>query len=119
MIDERAPLAMVKTPLRNRRKKALTLRIEPWGEEYTVAPGATVQILARGPAGDELDIRWGDDRVTVYGWPGSIVSVLRKGKDVSDASDARAARERTTAPFLPEGMRMSEWMAAMSEMAAA
>src|SRR5687767_4142066 len=116
MIDERPPLAMVKTPLRNRRKKALTLRIEPWGEEYTVEPGATVQILARGPEGDELDIQWAGDRVTVYGWPGSIVSVLRKGKD---ASAGAGARERTTAPFLPEGMRMSEWMAAMSEMAAA
>jgi hypothetical protein len=94
----------------------VTLRLEPWGEEYTVPPGATVQVVARGPAGDALDIQWADDRVTVYGWPGSIVAVRRKGVDVSaGSSDARDGRdERRTAPFLPEGMRMSEWMAAMA-----
>jgi hypothetical protein len=113
MIDERPPLSLVKTPIRNRRRKAITLRIEPWGEEYAVAPGATVQVVARGPAGDELDIRWEGDRVTVYGWPGSVVAVLRKGVDMGAEPSGRRP-ERTTAPFLPAGMRMSEWMSAMA-----
>jgi hypothetical protein len=48
--------------------------------------------------------------VTVYGWPGSVVSVLRRGAPVG-------RDERKTAPFLPDGMRMSEWLSAMSDVA--
>ena len=90
----------------------MTLRLEPWGEEYTVPPGATVQVVARGPLGDSIEIEWGSGQVTVYGWPGSVVSVERRGKDLG-APPGEKRRERRTAPFLPEGMRMNEWVAAM------
>lgn len=108
---ERAPLSTVKTALRNRRKSSVRLRLEPWGEEYTLGPGQTVQVLARGPEGDTLDIEWGSDVVTVYGWPGSVVSVRRRGVDVAPLE---ARRERQTAPFLPEGMRVRDWLAEMA-----
>jgi hypothetical protein len=111
--SERAPLCVVKTPVRNRRKSAVMLRIEPWGEAYELPPGATVQVLARGPEGDTIDIEWRSDAVTVYGWPGSTVSVLRKGVDVG-APPGETKRERLTAPYLPEGMRVREWLAAMA-----
>lgn len=112
MSDDRAPHSIIKTPLRNRRSRPVTLRLEPWGEELTIAPNATVQLVAKGPAGDELDIRWEGDTVTVYAWPGSVVQVLRRGAPVGTARG-----ERRTAPFLPEGMRMSEWLAEMSAVA--
>ena len=108
--DDRAPCSITKTPLRNRRSRSITLRLEPWGEELTIAPNTTIQLVAKGPAGDELDIRWEGDTVTVYGWPGSVVSVLRRGAPVGRG-------ERKTAPFLPDGMRMSEWMAALADVA--
>jgi hypothetical protein len=110
---DRAPLSTVKVPLRNRRKAPVRLRLEPWGEEYTMAPGATVQVVARGPEGDSIEIAWGKGDVTVYGWPGSVVSVLRKGVDLG-AAPGEQRRERRTAPYLPEGMRMNEWIAAMA-----
>ena len=113
---ERAPLSVVKTPLRNRRKAPVRLRIEPWGEEYTLPAGKTVQVLARGPAGDTIDIEWCADQVTVYAWPGSVVSVLRNGVDMG-AAPGQKRRERLTAPFLPDGMRLREWMAEMDAIA--
>jgi hypothetical protein len=110
---ERAPLSVVKTPVRNRRKSPVRLRLEPWGEEYTLPAGKTVQVLARGPEGDTLDIEWGSDAVTVYGWPGSVVAVLRNGIDIG-AAPGETRFERLTAPFLPEGMRVREWIAEMT-----
>lgn len=114
--DDRPPLSITKTSLRNRRKGPVTLRLEPWGEAYSFPAGATFQVVARGPEGDSLEIAWGPDGVTVYGWPGSIVSVLRKGVDVG-APPGQTTRQRLTAPYLPEGMRVSEWLAAMSDLA--
>lgn len=115
---ERAPLLAMKTPLRNRRKRPVELRLEPWGERYTMPAGATFQIVARGPEGDSLEIEWGQDAVTVYGWPGSVVSVLRKGIDVG-AGEGEARSPRETAPFLPPGMRVKEWLSEMQALSGA
>lgn len=108
MQTERMPLSTVKTSIRNRRKRAVKLRLEPWGEEYVVAPGATVQVVARGPSGDTLDVQWEKDSVTVFGWPGSVVHLLRRGVEL-----LASPSERRTAPFLPAGYRMPEWVSDM------
>lgn len=112
MQDDRAPLSTVKTSIRNRRKRALKLRLEPWGEEYAVPPGASVQVLARGPSGDTMDVQWKPDAVTVFAWPGSVLRVTKRGVDLGAAPGQKYA-DRKTAPFLPEGYRMNEWVAAM------
>lgn len=112
MHDERVPLSTVKTSIRNRRKKPVTLRLEPWGEEYAFPPGTSVQVLGRGPVGDMLDVKWGGDAVTVFGWPGSVLQVMKRGVDLG-AKPGQKEKERLTAPFLPDGYRMQEWVGAM------
>src|SRR5688572_28180344 len=101
--DNRQPLSIVAMPLRNRRKRDITLRLEPWGESHVMPAGSTFQVVARGPAGDTLEVKWDVDSVTVFGWPGSVVAVRHRRGLVG-------SRERLTAPRLPEGMRVSEWI---------
>jgi hypothetical protein len=80
----------------NTRSIALTFILEPWGEEYTIAPEATFEIVARGPEGDSLEVEYADDHVTLYGWPGSVVSLFHEGTELGTGSS-----ERTPIPFAP------------------
>lgn len=109
--DDRPAYSVVKTAIRNRRRRPMKIALEPWGEEYDIPAGATVQVLARGPEGDSLEIWRDDERVTVYAWPGATVVVTRNGIDIAKAVRA-ATSSRQTAPFLPRGMRMREWVEA-------
>ena len=80
----------------NSRSMAITFFLEPWGEQYRLAPEETFEIVARGPEGDSLEVEFADDQIIVYGWPGSVVTLFRKGMELG-AGDA----ERTSAPATP------------------
>jgi hypothetical protein len=110
MIDTRPPFRTETVPIRNRRRRATTLRLEPWGHAYRLGPGETVHVHARGPDGDALEIERTDDAIVVYAWPGSIVAVHRRGREIGSPS----GDERLTAPWLPRGMRTREWIVAMT-----
>jgi len=77
----------------NSRSMALTFSLEPWGEQYTLAPEETFEIVARGPEEDSLEVEFADDQIIVYGWPGSVVALLHKGTELG-VGDA----ERTSMP---------------------
>jgi hypothetical protein len=63
----------------NTGKKPLTVVLEPWGTRHEVAPGERVRIVARGPGGrGGLQVNRGAEKVVVYGWSGSQVTVVRE-----------------------------------------
>jgi len=62
--------------VRNSRASELMLRLEPWGEVYTMPPASVFEVRARGPSGDSLELEYGDAEVTVCGWTGSVVSIF-------------------------------------------
>jgi hypothetical protein len=105
-LPERAPLFEQKIAFRNRRKAAVSVRLEPWGDSFTLAAGETVQLVARGPEGGELEIVHGRSETVVYAWPGAVVIALRRGFALGGA--------RETAPRLPPGMSTREWVDEMS-----
>jgi len=74
----------------------LTFYLEPWGEVYMMPPDATFEVVARGPQGDCLEIELADDRVTVYGWPGSKATLFDGG-----AEAGAGLRDRAPAPPTP------------------
>ena len=55
------------------------MHLEPWGEQYRMAPGVTLKIEAKGPDGDILEVEYGDGTITVYGWSGSVVAISGTG----------------------------------------
>ncbi len=104
--DARGSFLVDKVPVRNRRNRPVLFRVEPWGEEYELPPGATFNVTGRGPEGDGIEVAWGDDAVTVYAWPGASLRVVHRGVDVGPS-------ERATAPRIPGGMKLREWIAAL------
>lgn len=73
---------MIKISLRitNSTSKILTLRLEPWGDQHTMVAGATITVEAQGPSGDTLEVEYGEDDITLYGWTGSTVSLTDSEK---------------------------------------
>jgi hypothetical protein len=106
--DDRGSFLTDKTSVRNRRKRSVRFRVEPWGEEYQMPSGATFHVSGRGPDGEGIFVEWGDESVTVYAWPGASLHVSHRGVDVGPS-------ERLTAPRIPSGMTLREWVAAVKK----
>jgi hypothetical protein len=62
--------------LTNSREPDLIVWLEPWGEQHRLVSGATLTILADETSGDTLEIEYGENGFTVYGWPGSVISTV-------------------------------------------
>jgi hypothetical protein len=65
--------------LQNGSKKNVRVHVEPWGDEYPLAPGEKLRVTGDGPAGGELEVSWLEDRVVVHGWSGATVKVEQLG----------------------------------------
>lgn len=104
--DARRSFLQDKVPVRNRRKRPVRFRVEPWGEEYELPAGATFTVTGRGPEGDGIEVAWDDNVVTVYAWPGASLRVMHRGVEVGPS-------DRVTAPRIPDGMRLREWVTAL------
>ncbi len=63
----------------------MTLLLEPWGEQRDISSGMTLKIEAQGPNSDTLEVEYGENSVTVYGWAGSTVCITELGCE-EDAS---------------------------------
>jgi hypothetical protein len=61
-------------PVKNSGTSPLTVVIEPLGLSKTLAPGAEVFVVAKGPSTGNLDVQRSDREVVVYGWEGSQVA---------------------------------------------
>lgn len=68
--------------LRNPSARNIDLLIEPWGEHHVLPGQQTVIIMAAGPLSispdDVLEIEFGNDTITIYGWIGSTVTLARE-----------------------------------------
>ena len=60
--------------LTNSTRADLRISLEPWCEEHCLPRGATLTTNAMGPEGDTVEIEYGSDGLTIYGWPGSTIS---------------------------------------------
>jgi hypothetical protein len=64
--------------IRNDSPTEIDFDLEPYGMQYIMKPGAIFTVLARGPKEDCLEVVYEGNRIAVYGWTGSIVSVLQE-----------------------------------------
>lgn len=76
--------------VRNVRAIDLPFYLEPWGEEYVLAPGTALEIVAEGPAGDSLEVELADDHITVHGWSGSVVTLFQEGVELGAGNGTRS-----------------------------
>ena len=68
--------------LNNNSADRLAVCVEPWCEHYSLLPAATLDVIAKGPEDALLEVDWEPARLTIYGWPGSVVAVLKDGKEL-------------------------------------
>lgn len=67
----------------NGQNQDLLLIVEPWAEQYMLEPGMTIEIVGiGGDPSDHFEISLQPDAIVVYGWAGSIVSVLHNGSEL-------------------------------------
>ncbi len=100
----KAAESVVATRLINSHAVAIKFYLEPWGEEYEMPPGAVFQVVARGPQGDALEVAIADEQITVWGWPGSVVTLFHEGTELGAGRWGRSpvpAMPTLEAPVLP------------------
>ena len=74
--------------LQNARTEACRVRLEPWAEEFSVAPGESCDLVAEGPDNGFLELVFETESIDVYGWTGSVLTVLRKNGSAIDCRPA-------------------------------
>ncbi len=73
---------IVVTQITNTRSITVLFHLEPWGDEYKMPPGATFDLMAKGPEGASLQIEVADDSITVWGWEGSVAHLFHEGEEL-------------------------------------
>lgn len=71
------------------QEHTVVFTLEPWAEQYPMAPGTQFDVVAEGPPGDFIEIEWTEDRITVFGWTGSVAAVYENGRELSGAPNPR------------------------------
>lgn len=61
---------------RNSSPVPLLLVLEPWAEEFLLAPNTSVEVMGNGgESGSTFELEQLDDRLIIYAWPESIASI--------------------------------------------
>ena len=76
---------MKKITFTNRSTVTTRLIIEPWAEEYLIAPNISVDIVATGKTADAIEIEFVDRGVVVHGWSDGTVTVMRDGVEIEQS----------------------------------
>jgi hypothetical protein len=66
--------------LRNTRTDSVQVALEPWGETRVLEPGVSMKVNVSGPLSDDPGQRMtiqldGEDRISVWGWTASTITV--------------------------------------------
>lgn len=76
------------------------LHLEPWGEQFVMAPGSTFQVSTKANQRGTLEVEHLEQEIIVWAWSGSTVRVFSGGIEIN-------AYERPAVPSVPEGKSVS------------
>ncbi len=68
--------------LTNTHDRVLTVNLQPWNRQHLLQPGKSCEIVVEGAAAGAVELEWSRERVTLYGWPSSTVTVFENGKEL-------------------------------------
>jgi hypothetical protein len=72
----------------NRTATRLLIILEPWAEQYWLAPGDQIEIKAHRRSAGHLELEVTKAALIVYGWAGSTVRILRDGVELIPSAQA-------------------------------
>src|SRR5215212_11134296 len=93
----------------NVRGRTVIFHLEPWGEQLEMAAGVTFTVTAEAERQGSFEVEHGEDEVTLWAWPGSVVKLFCEGAEVG----VSAGRERPAAPAVPDGQSVSSFLRAV------
>jgi hypothetical protein len=64
--------------IRNYSPREIDFDLEPYGERFKMKPRSIFTLLATGPKDDCLEVVYEENRIAVYGWTGSTISILKQ-----------------------------------------
>jgi hypothetical protein len=70
--------------VQNSSSNSKKLWVEPWGDTVLIPPGVTLEIVAKGPTGDCLEVESGDADIAIYGWTGSTLAIFQSGERIRE-----------------------------------
>jgi hypothetical protein len=68
--------------VRSAEDSPIVLCLEPWGDELSISKDRDYLVVFEGPEGESPAVEWSKERITIYGWSGSVASVLLEGEVV-------------------------------------
>ncbi len=81
-------------------------RLEPWGEEVEMPPGATFVVVAEAEQLGSFEVEHSDAAITVWPWPSAVTKVLSKDEEIG----VSAGIKRPAVPSVPEGQSVSSFL---------
>ena len=66
----------------NESNRPLTFHLEPWGEQTPMPVGSTLPVKAEAKEQGEMQIQYKENEILVWGWTGSVLTVMTNGKEV-------------------------------------
>ena len=66
----------------NSKEHDVTFVLEPWGDVYEMAPRDEFVVVFHGPTPAEPEVDLTEDSITVYGWTGSMVRLLKGDEEI-------------------------------------
>jgi hypothetical protein len=74
----------------NRTQSRLLIVLESWGEEYWIDPSEQIEVEVRnGIPGHQLELEQTSEGLTIYGWEGTVIYILRDGKELAPSFGVR------------------------------
>lgn len=95
-----SPSREVRIKVANPSDEETTLVLEPWGETFTMPPGAAIEVVGRGPDTDTVEISFQDEVISVWGWAGSVLSLFHGESELGDAKSRPPSLLATLQPPL-------------------
>jgi hypothetical protein len=74
LVSEESPAQRSFVSISNLFNRPMGLTIEPWGDQFVMAPGDSVRLDMLGPEGGGPEVVIEPDGVTVFAWEGSTFS---------------------------------------------
>jgi hypothetical protein len=72
--------------LRNSDEASLTLHLEPWGEQHSVLPGASVRLVATAEQSGEFEVEHTARNIFVWAWPTATLRVFAGAEEITSAA---------------------------------
>jgi hypothetical protein len=99
----------MKLQVQNSSAASIHFYLEPWGEVFDMPAGAVFEVRCEATTDEAApQVEYGEQSITVYGWPGSTLQVFQ-----GDVELGAGTQPRFRVPGVPPGMNVTQFVKSM------